>query len=287
MVRFRSTRRRLQLLAGGALLAVAGCGASGVDPTPSARSTVGTADETSAISVRPATQAPSTATQQSTTPPSATDVPTASPTPVVRLTQEERFLGLVLRADAAENCQPRRTGLPPRAVVGIECVIASKVVDRVGVYGFDYDDEAAALTYLERMDAYGALGATGDCLAGSPQDSPHDETPDGVLIEDGDQVEYQGAIYAQWRFGCFLNEHGIANFRATCGTGTSSACSGGTPTLQPSPDGRYNCRTSTKTAVRLILGSAPETWAVALTATTSTSDRATLRSGIDRDPDRN
>ena len=219
MVRFRSTRRRLPLL-GGVLLAVAACGASGVDPTPSARSTMGTADQTPAISVGPATRAPSTAAEQSAPPPSATDMPTPSPTPVVRLTQEERFLAGVLRADAAANCQPRRAGLPARAVVGIECVIASEVVDRVGVYGFDYDDEAAALTYLERMDTYGTLGATGDCLAGSPQDRPHDKTPDGVRVEDGDQVEYQGAMYAQWRFGCFLNEHGIANFRATCASGT-------------------------------------------------------------------
>ena len=117
------------------------------------------------------------------------------------------------------NCQPRRTGLPRRAVGGIECVIANEVVDRVGVYGFDDDDEAAALTYLERMHTYGALGAKGDCLAGTPQDTPHDETPDGARSADGNQVDYQGAIYAQWRFGSFLNEYGIANFRATCAHG--------------------------------------------------------------------
>ena len=220
MVRFLSTRRRFPLLAWSAVLAVVACGTSGVDPTPSARSPVRTADETAAISVRPSTQTPSTATERSATPTWATQVPTSSPTQLVRLTQEERFLALVLRGDAAGNCQPRRNGLPRRAVVGIECVIASKVIDRVGVYGFNYDDEAAAVTYLERMDTYGALGATGDCLAGSPQDGPYNETPDGVLIEDGDQVEYQGAIYAEWRFGCFLNEYGIANFRATCGSGT-------------------------------------------------------------------
>ena len=178
------------------------------------------ADQSPAISIRPATQAPSAVTEQSATPPSATDVSTPAPTPLVPLTQEERYLALVLRADAAADCQPRRNELPRRAVVGTECVIANEIVDRVGVYGFDDDDEAAALTYLERMDTEGALGANGDCLAGSPQDSPYNETPDDVLIEDGDQVEYQGAIYAQWRFGCFLNEHGIANFRATCGSGT-------------------------------------------------------------------
>jgi len=151
--------------------------------------------------------------------PSDRDVSMPSPKPAVRLTEDERFLVHVLREDAAKNCQPRRTGLPRRAVTAIECVIGSDVVDRVGVYSFDHDDDAAALTYLERMDSYGALRAKGDCLSGSPQDIPHDETPDGILSEDGDQVEYEGAIFAQWRYGCFLNEYGIANFRTTCAHG--------------------------------------------------------------------
>ena len=123
---------------------------------------------------------------------------------------------LVLRDDATENCQPRRANLPRRAVAGIECSIQDDVVDRVGVYGFDYDSSAAALTYLERLDSSGALRAGGDCLAGTPQDTPYDDTPDGVVSDEGEQVEYKGAFLAKSRFGCFLNEHGIANFRATC-----------------------------------------------------------------------
>lgn len=214
MVDFRLSRRRLHLLAGGALLAVAACGPIAVEPARSAPSTAGTPHEMPET-VGP-TSAPSAAPSRAVAPPSVVDEPTPSPKPAVPLTQEERFLVLVLREDGATNCQPRRTGLPRRAVAGIECVIANEIVDRVGVYGFDYDDEAAALTYLERMQTYGALGAKGDCLAGSPQDTPHDDTPDGAWIEYGDQIEYLGGIYAQWRYGCFLNEHGIANFRATC-----------------------------------------------------------------------
>ncbi len=33
------------------------------------------------------------------------------------------------------------------------------------------------------------------------------------------QVEYAGRTYSVFRYGCFVNEQGVANFRATCGEG--------------------------------------------------------------------
>ena len=33
------------------------------------------------------------------------------------------------------------------------------------------------------------------------------------------QVEYEGRTFSVHRYGCFVNDKGIANFRATCGEG--------------------------------------------------------------------
>ena len=33
------------------------------------------------------------------------------------------------------------------------------------------------------------------------------------------QVDYEGRPYSVHRYGCFVNEQGVANFRATCGKG--------------------------------------------------------------------
>jgi hypothetical protein len=128
--------------------------------------------------------------------------------------EQEQWLVHTLRADVAERCEPRRSGLPAGAVAGIECEVDAPFVDRVGVYSFDADPRAAARYHLKRMDAEGVLGKDGDCLAGTPADGSWDG-PDGSE-DNGWTLTYHEHVYSAARLGCFLNEHGMANVRATC-----------------------------------------------------------------------
>ncbi|HEX6868685.1 MAG TPA: hypothetical protein VF119_07755 [Candidatus Limnocylindrales bacterium] len=128
--------------------------------------------------------------------------------------QQERFLVLGLREDVGQRCEPRRSGLPKGAIAGIECVVDVPFVDRVGVYGFDLDPTAAGLAYLERMEDEGVLGIEGDCRSGVPGDSSWDG-PDGSE-DNAWHVTFGRRVYSAARFGCFLNDHGMANIRATC-----------------------------------------------------------------------
>ena len=154
------------------------------------------------------------------TPAPVTPVPskpaTARPSPslVARRSADEESLYLSLRPDARVRCEPRRSGLPARAIAGIECHVGSALVDRVGAYLLE-DESAAALTYLERMDAAGALVDSGDCRAGTPHDGAY-QGFDGDVDPDQAQVLYRNKLYSIARDGCFLNESGTANFRATC-----------------------------------------------------------------------
>ena len=147
--------------------------------------------------------------------------PTTQPTDVrsttrpLAMSDEERWALDVLREDAKVGCEPRRTDLPRGAKVGIECRISSRLVDRVGVYGFDHDVHAAAQAYLERMDRERVLGMDGDCGAGAPGDVPWSGI-DGAEDVDTWQVWYEGSLYSTDRHGCFRNEQGFANYRATC-----------------------------------------------------------------------
>jgi hypothetical protein len=108
---------------------------------------------------------------------------------------EEDRLVARLRADAAVRCAPRRDRLPDRATAGIECRIASGLVERVGVYRFGSPDDAAA-AYFARLASYGVKPATGSCADGRVGDS---------------------SWSARGRSGCFVDENGNANVRATCG----------------------------------------------------------------------
>ena len=146
------------------------------------------------------------------------------------MTEYERTLMRYLREDAGIGCAPRRSDLPPGATAAVECQVGSPLVDRVAVYGFmggnDVEDcdqfylDRAAFAYLDRMDRQGVLRSAGDCLAGTPQDvswmGPEaDSDGSNVYV----QVDYKGRAYSVHRFGCFINEQGFANFRATCGEG--------------------------------------------------------------------
>ena len=132
--------------------------------------------------------------------------------------------------------------MPSGATAAIECRVNSALVDRVGVYGFmagnpaeDADQtflDRAAFAYLDRMDREGVLGAPGDCVAGTPQDvSWMGPEADSDGSNSYIQVEYAGRPYSVHRYGCFVNEQGVANFRATCGEGAYVGVLGRTSSL--------------------------------------------------------
>ena len=158
------------------------------------------------------------------------------------MTEYERLLVSHLRADARIRCEPRRSDLPPGATAGVECRIGNAIVDRVGVYGFITGDEVedgdqtfldrAALAYLDRMKEEGVLRAAGDCTAGTPQDvSWMGPEADAEGSDTEIQVDYGGRAYNVFRYGCFVNDQGVSNFRATCGEGTYVGVLGRTPRL--------------------------------------------------------
>jgi hypothetical protein len=115
-----------------------------------------------------------------------------------------------IRSDARVGCAPRTENLPPKATAGVECVIGSNLVDRVGVYAFANPQDALA-AYIARMAGYGVALRTGDCDAGTPGDEAW--TPGDGPDEGGDQP---------WRTGCFLDENGTANVRTVCGLETGA-----------------------------------------------------------------
>ena len=108
----------------------------------------------------------------------------------------EAALVSAIREDAAIGCSPRRTGLPERAIAGIECRIASGVVDRVGVYGFR-DGLDAAAAYRDRLLEYGVVSGEGDCATDRRGD-------------------HRWGTSDLERAGCFVDATGSANVRVTC-----------------------------------------------------------------------
>jgi hypothetical protein len=138
----------------------------------------------------------------------ASATPTYSP--------DEAALVAGLRPDAAVACAPRRAALPARATTGVECRVDAGIVERVGAYLFG-DARDAALTYLERMAAYGIRPASGDCPAGSGGDARW-MPGDGMAGRTADQVSFGGSSrLIVGRSGCFLDENGNPNVRVTCG----------------------------------------------------------------------
>ena len=141
--------------------------------------------------------------------------PTAPPAPV--LSADEAALRASLRPDAAVDCAPRRTRLPALAIAGIECRVDTALVSRIGAYLFRSPQDAAA-TYLERLAAYDIAPGTGDCGAGTSGDAAW-KPGDGVIGTDASSIMYGGTgPWSVGRSGCFLDENGVANARATCGS---------------------------------------------------------------------
>src|SRR6187549_1436839 len=135
------------------IVAIAACGGSAqpsATPAAAILSPSASALPSSSPSALPATVPPRSAPP----PPTPTPMPTrvAPPTPAptkrprptaVAMREQEQWLVHTLRADVAERCEPRRSGLPAGAVAGIECEVDAPFVDRVGVYSFDADPRAA------------------------------------------------------------------------------------------------------------------------------------------------
>ncbi|HEX6868081.1 MAG TPA: hypothetical protein VF119_04705 [Candidatus Limnocylindrales bacterium] len=128
--------------------------------------------------------------------------PTTSPAPTAEgFTPDEQILLDGIRR-GARDCEPVRDGLPDGATAGIECGSDDPAVARVGFYRFP--TEAAALeAYLARMRAEGVPLETVACIEGEGE---------------GSYVPYEDGV-SPMRNGCFVNDEGFANFRATLGGG--------------------------------------------------------------------
>ena len=163
-----------------AVLAVAACSAAPARPSPSP----------SADPVDPSA-APILSPSPIATP--------ERPAPVLSdFTRGERYLFDGVRRGAID-CEPAAGSdeLPRDAIAGIECYSDDPAVSRIGFYLFE--NEADMLdAYLFRMKAEGVALESGSCLDG---DAEHAYIPGEGLVP--------------FRVGCFINEEGYANYRAT------------------------------------------------------------------------
>jgi hypothetical protein len=133
-----------------------------------------------------------------------TPKPTARPTPTVRPTPKpptakERFLIAGIQHGAID-CKPVRSSLPARAIAGIECDSNAPKVARVGFYLFRNDADMLA-AYFRRMKAEGLKLEYGDCFGGNVGEYAY--------------MPWETHDLAPYRNGCFINDAGYANYRAT------------------------------------------------------------------------
>jgi N-acetylneuraminic acid mutarotase len=115
-------------------------------------------------------------------------------------TEDEAYLLSGLRSDARFACAARRVDLPAGAVAGVECSPEVDLVDRIGVYLFTAQDELLE-AYFDRLADYGVEPGSGSCPKGAGE---HAYVP-------GDS----GPTIGPYRYGCYLNEFGNANYRFT------------------------------------------------------------------------
>jgi hypothetical protein len=169
----------------------AGCGISPSSPSP--RSPAPSPGDSS-NAPEPNTPSPS---PEFTASPQPTESPTSSATV---LSADERFLLAGIRKDAKVNCLPRRADLPLRATAGVECSLRTAGIERAGFYLFPSSKSLLA-TYLERMAAEGVKLNTGTCYEGESESNYIPGDNDAEIIPE--------------RHGCFVNQYGVANYRAT------------------------------------------------------------------------
>lgn len=140
--------------------------------------------------------------------------------PSTRFTDAEAALLKLIRPDARRSCEPRRSDLPVGALASVECHPATGPASRVGAYRFATDQDAAR-AYFARLVAEGVARRSGDCYSGIEGDSAWTPGDDVGEVRAGDPqgVVVDGIPYIVFRSGCFKNDDGVPNFRATCGNG--------------------------------------------------------------------
>ena len=182
-----------------AMLVLAGCGAapSAPSPLPSASPAAPSAPPSVAPpSVAPPSVAPPSVAP-SPTPPDATPKPPAAEAPPDFTAAERYLLDRVLRG--ATDCEPAggSDDLPRDAIAGIECHSDDRAVARIGFYLFANDADMLD-AYFFRMNAEGVARDSGTCYEGEGE---------------GAYTPGEGEIAS--RNGCFINDEGFANYRAT------------------------------------------------------------------------
>lgn len=199
-------------------LLLAACGAT--PPTPMPTAVPPTPTPASSEAPSPASS-PSVAPSPSEDPTGAPATPTAVPSPTAApspaMTDDEAALLRLLRLDAADNCAPRRTDLPEVALYAVECRPDDPLVDRVGIYAFKSANDAA-WTYMNRMASSGVDVNAGDCGRDIPGDAPWTAGDGEGNWDDPGVFNFENAVLSPNRSGCFRDENGKANVRATCGT---------------------------------------------------------------------
>ena len=207
--------RPAALLLPAVLVIAAACSTIAPSATPSAEPSSSSPSPTAPASDAP--QATPQPTQQPTTPP-ASPVVTPSPTdvPAPSMTPDEESLLRALRLDAANDCVPRRADLPAGSLYGIECRPDDPLVARVGIYWFPSVNEAA-YAYMTRMASYGVDVNAGDCGREIPGDAPWTSGDHEGSDEDPGVFNWENSVLSPNRSGCFHDENGSANVRATCG----------------------------------------------------------------------
>jgi hypothetical protein len=169
------------LVAGGVLVA---CSAAPAGPTPVAS---------------PSEVVPSAAPIESSVPASRPPVseppPSTAPSSVPMTVEEQRLLAGIRRG--AIDCKPVRDALPPKAVGGIECRSDEPAVAQIGFYLFDGDADMLD-AYYARMTSERVALESGGCSNG--------EGESGYVPDEG---------MSPYRHGCFINDAGFANYRAT------------------------------------------------------------------------
>ena len=184
-----------------AAIALAACSPAVIEPPHSPLPTASPALPSAAPSAEPpvATPMPVGTPLPTTTPKPPRPEPTARPQPTpVAFTANERFLrDGVIRG--AYDCQPvvRSGDLPRAAIAGIECRSDDRGVARIGFYLFKNDDDMLR-AYRARMSEEGVALESGNCRDGEHESA---YTPG------------EGIVPA--RHGCFINDEGYANYRAT------------------------------------------------------------------------
>ena len=189
-----------------AAIAVAACGANAAEPSsppsanpvgPSAAPSLPPPSVSPEPSVTPPDKPPAPTPRPRVTPPPATPEPPPAEVPEDFTPAEQYLLDGVLRG--AIDCEPAggSDDLPKDAIAGIECASDDSDVFRIGFYLFGNDDDMLD-AYFFRMNAEGVARDSGNC-----RDGEHE----------GAYTPGEGVIPA--RHGCFINDDGAANYRAT------------------------------------------------------------------------